>query len=232
MKRSLAALIVLLLPVIARADMAPLRSHKKVLGNGKYLLVMLYSKANGPNAANELNDLYPQSGLYPNDNTRKPIWTLQSPFEGQVFLSRDGEYLANIVFPSECNGDGVHFYHKGKQIRSYKITELAHKSAIQEACPSCIWHGLASFNEDAETIALEVHDGRTWTFDLRTGDASVQRGEHDNRGDAPANSGVLILIGISMLGCVMLAGLAGGYWLWTLKRERLDENDDNKFNDK
>ena len=221
MARILSLFIVLLLPLVAWAEMAPLRSHKKVMGHGKYLLVMLYSKANGPDAANELNDLYPQSGLYPNHNSRKPIWMLPMGFEGAVFLSRDGEYLANIVYPSDCNGDGVHFYHKGKRICSYKITELAHKSAIKEACPSCIWHGLTTFDEAAETIAVEVNDGRTWTFELCSGDASVQRGEHANVGDVPANVGVVLAIALfaGVLGIVAILGLIGGYWYIARKRK-------------
>ncbi|MSU76501.1 MAG: hypothetical protein EXS16_00240 [Gemmataceae bacterium] len=220
MARTLSLFIVLLLPLVAWAEMAPLRSHKKVMGRGKYLLVMLYSKANGPDAANELNDLYPQSGLYPNDNSRKPIWMLPMGFEGEVFLSRNGEYLANIVYPAECTGDGVQFYHKGQRIRSYKITELAHKSAIKEACPSCIWHGLTTFDEAAETIAVEVNDGRTWTFDLRSGNASVRRGEHANVDDASANVGVVLAIALlsGFFGIATIAGLIGGYWYLARKR--------------
>src|SRR6478736_10206945 len=82
-----------------RADMAPLVSTKKVLGNGKFLLVMLFPPENTLNKENLLNKTYPQSGLYPNDGSNKPLWTLDHPFQGQVFVSADGDFLANVVFP-------------------------------------------------------------------------------------------------------------------------------------
>lgn len=213
-----------------RADMAPLISTKQVLGNGKFLLVMLYPLENTLNKENPLNKQYPQSGLYPNDGSNKPIWTLPHPFQGQVFLSGDGEYLANVVFPAEFKGDGVHFYHKGKLLRAYKIEELTRPDSIQNACPSCIWHGSVDFREAELALQVEARDGRIWRFDLRTGKAVLQGGPgqaaqenaHFPEGGLGAVWIVLILL------VVVLALSMGGFLLWwsgVLGKSRLESNE-------
>ncbi len=220
MTRTISLMISLLLPLPVCADMAPLVSNTKVLGNGKYLLVRLYPKTNSLNGNNKLNDEYAQSGLYANDATRKLIWALPAPAEGEVFLSPDSDFFANIVYPTECNGDGLRFYQKGKLIRAYKITELAHPSSIQEACPSCIWRNDAKFDDVAETLAITVRDGRTWTFNIRTGEATVVRGENAGVVALFANGdegpGVLLLAALAagLFGLLAICGIIGAYWYW------------------
>jgi len=197
--------------------MAPLVTHKKVMNNGKFLLVMVYPKENSLNQNNPLNEIYPKSGLYRNDGGREPIWTLPGPFEGQVFLSADGDFLANIVFASDCNGDGVCVYHKGKLLRAHKITDLTRADSVQEACPACIWHGKVDFNEADETFVLEANDGRVWRFDLRTGEAVTERQIAPVRG-AGAGIGIWWIVGIiaALVVALLLIALGGLLWCWTV----------------
>lgn len=193
----------------AFADMAPVRSHQQELGNGKYLLVMIYPKDDTGNRNNQLNDIYPQSGLYRNDGSRELIWSLPGPFGGQVFLSDDANSLGSIVFPAEPKGDGVRFYHKGKLVRAYKIEELTRPDTVQNACPSCLWHGKVEFDQAAQVVAIAANDGRTWRFDLRTGDRAAPEtssGRFEPGAGWLGRHWVKLLIGMLLSG-LLLAGL-------------------------
>src|SRR5580765_6662681 len=76
MRHGAAILVIALAASNAFADMAPLVSYKKELVNNKFLLVMLYPKENSLNGENPLHKIYTKSGLYLNDGSRDPIWTL------------------------------------------------------------------------------------------------------------------------------------------------------------
>jgi hypothetical protein len=223
-----------------RADMAPLVSTKKVLGNGKFLLVMLFPPENTLNKENLLNKTYPQSGLYPNDGSNKPLWTLDHPFQGQVFVSADGDFLANVVFPAEPKGDGVRFYHKGKLLRAYKVEELARPDSIQNACPSCLWSENVGYDAAAEILTVMSRDGRNWRFELRTGKAMVPdnplfnlvaQAGNDNAGKRPqpgaAGQGFAAIVQdpdtsgglgagwiVGIIAALVLALSLGGFLLW------------------
>jgi hypothetical protein len=189
MKFILSLLGLLLLVPAAQAKLGPSVSSKQVLGNGKFLLVMLYPPENTGNKDNPLNKAYPQSGLYPNDGSNQPLWTLDQPFEGQMFLSADGNFLANIVFPAVRKGDGIRFYHKGKLLRAYKVEELARADSIQDACPSCLWSGNVSFHDADEILKVESRDGRNWRFKLRTGKVVVADNPQNPLVDLVAQAG-------------------------------------------
>ena len=169
MKFSHSLLGLLLLVPAARAKMGPAVSTKQVLANGKFLLVMLYPPENTGNKENALNKAYPHSGLYPNDGSNQPIWTLEQPFQGAVFLSADGNFLANMVFPADRKGDGVRTRQTIHWRQSYRRSHL-----------------LRRIRESANRVSSRSADRIGWAYkhfpDARTWHVSGSRTHTRRRG--------------------------------------------------
>src|SRR5262249_9103217 len=119
-------------------SLAPRSSYKMLAPGGKYVFVMISPKTidqdadsvGGDRAAEirEIRASYSVSGLYRNDGSRTPLWTVDwysyevYPASDAVHLVRPG--LSRLWSSAGPDDIAVEFYAAGKLLCSYKVREL------------------------------------------------------------------------------------------------------------
>ncbi len=171
------AVIFMLIPNSALADseVAP-HSYKEVVGNNKFVFVMVYPGS--PEVKTEDGKAYASTGLYKNDNTTEPLWTLDG-YSHKVFISSDGNYAAKLgPWPKlrpggsrDLNQLVVAFYDKGKLTNEYYIKDLVVDAGkLQKSVSHFMFNKKLNFDEAKNIIKLETEDGSSYVFDMSTGE--------------------------------------------------------------
>jgi len=105
-------------------------SYKKTDSSGKFLFVMLAPGHPGhylPASGLFVVERYPSSGLYRNDGTITPLWTVDWwTAKDSVFVSSDGEHLARVQTDPgpEIDEAALVFYERGKELKRYTMRDL------------------------------------------------------------------------------------------------------------
>jgi len=168
-------LIVLFLASNLFADSpAPPESYTALSNDQKYILVIL---APDPyDSYSPLRQKYSVSGLYLNNGSVNPLWTLNSDFCcPQVDLFNDAEHLVAWNAWPEDNGTFdqtvAWFYEKGKEIRNYKITELVdHPKHLRHSVSHYTWIEKTKVDDRLNRITLWTLNGQIITFNRKTGE--------------------------------------------------------------
>lgn len=173
--------ILIMMPVSkALADSpAPIRDFSVELPNGEFLFVMLanntrdaYNQLGYVEEDETLRNTYPQSGMYRNDGSTTPLWTVDWNAFG-VTLASDGSHLIRWgPWPYQGNyfEIAVEFYRDGKLLKSYKVDDLVfNPMALPHSVSHYRW--LEDAGEDLEnnTIWVTTYEGRHLVFDMTTG---------------------------------------------------------------
>lgn len=176
-------------PCLAFADSTPFPpigwtgTYKVESPDNQYVLVMLGSMPVGadevvsPETA-ELNKLvlkYPASGLYRNDGSEKPLWTMPYLSWPQTLtLSSDGRHL--VVWggwPSNITtyrDDALTFYEDGLPIKRYMVNNLVmDPEALPHSVSHYQWMLDSSFDDAQGLLAVETHNHEKYVFDIKTG---------------------------------------------------------------
>jgi hypothetical protein len=174
----LAFLVVLAAGRVAMAALAHPASWKQVSDDGQYVLVMVSPLSVDQDAGHHLADgneirqiraKFSQSGLYQNDGSTTPIWTIEyfsRPHE--LHIAPDGEHLivgADDWFVA-C------FFAKGKKLAGYgySVSDLVSfirvKSLVSFRYPSCVW---SDFDANKLRYTVRTNQGETFVFDVTTG---------------------------------------------------------------
>ena len=153
---------------------APLLSYKRVSPGGAYVFVMLGdprhdSWASSP-ASREIRQAYPASGLYPNDGSTVPLWTVDW-YAGRVDVASDGVHLVRHgPWAMATSDEALSFHANGQLLRSYVINVLVDdKSKLRRSVSHFDWRSSGRFDDSRLEYTLETVDGNTFTFDVRTG---------------------------------------------------------------
>jgi hypothetical protein len=180
----LLTMIFMLMPaaVFADSEVAP-HSYKEAVANNKFVFVMIYPGS--PEVKTEDGKVYTRTGLYKNDNSIEPLWTIEG-YSHKVFISSDGNYAAKLgPWPRlglggsrDLNQLVVVFYDKGKLTKEYYIKDLVvDASKLQKSVSHFVFNKELSFNEEENIIRLETEDGSSYVFDMSTGEiVESQRG--------------------------------------------------------
>lgn len=122
-----------------------------------------------------LRKKYPCSGLYRNDGSITPIWTVD--WYGDVYLPGDGEHLIRQGpwtrqweggKTSNFNGLAVAFYKNGLETAKYTINDLVKdKDAIKYSVSHLEWRKTQEFDKDTGLLYIETVDNIKYTFDIR-----------------------------------------------------------------
>ena len=166
----------------ARADeeAAP-QEYTRVTRNKKFVFVMLPPKPFDKYGT--LKTRYPASGLYPNNGSNKPLWTVPW-YEFDVDVASDGKHLVRWG-PWPRTGDrfdtlALAFYENGREIKRYRVRDLV---ARPEALPRTVshyhWLEGKTFDDRGGRVGvttLQRHDPATgvrylrkYVFDLASG---------------------------------------------------------------
>jgi hypothetical protein len=178
-------------------DRSPPPSYAESVANGKYLLVMFDNRdvdtelSRRPKeehaAIRAIYAAYPTSGLYRNDGTHEPVWTLFEYVDrGTAWVSPGGEYM--VVQPTSRRNypklEIVRFYRDGRHVRDRLLDELVEHpewipieiqkdgTYFMALCghPSWIISERTQFDDKTLQVNLVTKEGKQFTFDIATGD--------------------------------------------------------------
>lgn len=151
---------------------APPRSYTQVAGN--YLFVMLAEGAAPLHSST--GHAYPSSGLYNNDGSVRPIWTVEW-YAFEVYVSPDGRHLVEMgPWPTmkgqtrDLSVRALAFYEDGRPLKEYDIGDLVQTPDILPQSASHFqWKKQVIFDGVAGRLAVRTLDGQTYKFDVATG---------------------------------------------------------------
>jgi hypothetical protein len=120
----------------------------------------------------ELRKKYGQSGLYRNDGSTVPLWTVRG-YSRKAYPASDGVHLVCV---SQFYGGGspagqvVGFFAHGKPTGVYSADELTSAFILLPSSASgTIWLRDDDFDEANLKYSVSTYDGNSFTFDVRTG---------------------------------------------------------------
>lgn len=159
---------------------APPRSYKVVAPRAKYVFVMIAPgtveddtrRWNEETAAGirQIRRTYTRSGLYRDDGTTVPLWTVDWYAHG-VEVASDGVHLIRHgPWASSTDDEAISFFANGKLLRTYLIRELVDNPVMLKRTVShFFWREEARFDDARLEYALTTKDGNRFVFDVHTG---------------------------------------------------------------
>jgi hypothetical protein len=161
----------LVMPFVAFGDTAaPPRNYVKETGNGKYLFVMLAPDRWGEYGSREIKK-YPASGLYRNDGSTDPLWTV-AWYSHEVYPSSDGRHLVEMgPWASDIDQLAVAFHRDGELIKAYAIRDLVlDTSKLKRTVSHFFWRAALDYDDKNGILSLGTTDDRHYRFSVRTGE--------------------------------------------------------------
>ncbi len=165
------SLVVICCTTIALADTPtlPPDSYKEVVGDGKFVLVMLAE--DNKNIVSSSGVPYRYSGLYKNDGSTMPIWKVDW-YDRGVKISPDGQYLVRFGGNLATNGDwlALSFYKNGKETKTYYVSDLILSSRIMPPTVSHFnWRKDVEYDSIKQQVKLTTYYFNEYVFDVKTG---------------------------------------------------------------
>jgi hypothetical protein len=181
-------------------DSGWIHSYTAETSDKKYIFVM--RRKGGDDYL--LGDKYPQSGMYLNDGSMEPLWTVD--WKQRVFLPDDGKHvvrLGRLHYSASYREEVFAFFAEGNVLKTYQTRDLIdfpyllpHSSAgygiiYSPQDPNSTHDGVrmkvdnynhyplnsgAVIDNENQTLAIETCHGDKYLFDFTTGDIiSAQR---------------------------------------------------------
>jgi hypothetical protein len=158
----------------ARAEKPVLpTSYSAVSSDGRFLFVMIAPRPSGETAEGIiLRQKYAQSGLYRNDGSREPLWTIKG-YSARAYPASDGIHLACV---SKFAGgfepweQCVRFFASGRLIRAYSVDDLTVSWLLPRTPSGRMWSRRDHFDEADMRYTVWTRDGSSFTFDVLTGE--------------------------------------------------------------
>ncbi len=162
-------------PAAFADSISPPRDYTKVTVDGRYIFVMLVgNNSQVPlewSKVEEIRSKYSQSGLYKNDGSTTPLWTVD--WYGSVDLSSDGHHLIRWG-PWPLMGHyaetALTFCEDGREINSYRIDQLVTLPILLPNTTSHFdWLRSADLDEVSGLLTVQTQLWDSYVFDVRTG---------------------------------------------------------------
>lgn len=149
---------------------APPRDFKTVTENKAYVFVMLAPDGWAEHDA-ELRRVYKQSGLYKNDGSSPPLWTVDW-YAFEVFPSSDGECLIRMGPWASSTAELALAFHKhGKEIKHYQIKDLVRDtSKLAHTVSHFFWRSELKYDDKHTVLFLKTRDNQAYRFSATTGE--------------------------------------------------------------
>jgi hypothetical protein len=157
---------------------APPRSHTTTSADGRFVFVILSPFPLEEEVERWREDLRPEiqalrakwpvSGMYRNDGSADPLWTVDW-YAYKVDVPSDGEHVIRYTSGGwSWKGEpALAFYQHGELVRSYQIPELV-------TFPALIGHGgwlsEAHLDDASRTVTVRTELGERYVFDVSTGE--------------------------------------------------------------
>jgi len=144
-------------------------SYTKVTKNNKYILVMLRPWAR-QFVDPKTGKIYKHSGLYKNDGSSTPLWTINW-FARTVIPDSDGKHLVRFgPWASSTYDLAVSFYKEGKQINSYRVRDLVKdESKLRRTVSHFFWKVTSEYKEKEKILNVKTVDGQEYNISIANG---------------------------------------------------------------
>lgn len=163
--------------------------------NEEYLFVMLAppndDPAQNPDAnehAQMLRQKYRESGLYRNDGSTEPLWTVAGYAYG-VYPANDGIHVVREDSPArmlssfiakrlpddkiqaQLDSPALTFLASGKELKTYTMRQLVVRpEELPNSVAHVLWNAGAMITKDGKRFVLLTQDSQQIIFDLSTGE--------------------------------------------------------------
>ena len=120
-------------------------------------------------------DKYPETGLYRNDGSTTPLWTLETvSFSINVWIPADGvHFIAEGPWPHDrenFSDVALLFFDRGKLIKSYRVNELvAHPEDLPRSTSHYQWLNKFVLNDRVGKAWVTTLNGEKYVFEISTG---------------------------------------------------------------
>ena len=149
---------------------APPYDFKKVTENKKYVFVML-APDGWAEQDQKIRKIYKQSGLYKNDGSSTPLWTVDR-YAFEVFPCSDGEHLIQMgPWASSTDQLAISFHKNGKIIKDYQIKDLIKdESKMMHTVSHFFWRSELKYDDKHTVLFLKTADNQAYKFSAITGE--------------------------------------------------------------
>lgn len=165
----------------AYAGLAHPGSWKQESADGRFVLVMVSplpleeDARPGDRHTAEVQAIrakYRQSGLYRNDGSTKPLWTIQYWDRSEAYIASDGLHL--VVADDWYDRRTLHvvtFYRSGTELATHRIDELIPSLHLAMALNGgfMISRDASVFDDQQLRYRVRTNQGETLEFDVTTG---------------------------------------------------------------
>ena len=119
---------------------------------------------------------YPASGLYANNGSRIPLWTVTWYAHSVIVLS-DGIHLVRRGPWAKSQSDEAYsFYANGKEVRSYKISDLVDTPLfLKHSVSHFEWEETVRIDEQNHELVTALYNTEGFVFDYTTGEIISSR---------------------------------------------------------
>jgi hypothetical protein len=183
------AVVMFAAPAVSNAGLVHEESWRIASQDGRYVLVMVSphpvdedaSRHDREAEVREIRKTYKQSGLYPNDGSSEPLWTIPYHIpDYAVYIAPDGRHLViamqhwSHTISNIPPGGVVFFYRNGEALASYRDYELISCFAFKSMA-NRLYRGHvidcqeASFDPQARTYTVQTSQSEEIVFDVTTG---------------------------------------------------------------
>ncbi len=235
-KHLLVAVLVVLVwpPVVLGDSIAPPYSYTKPTPNGEYIFVMISPLSAERDAGSWIEDkakeiqvirsAYTESGLYRNDGSKNPLWTVGwyaynvEPLSDGIHLVRPGPWA------SSPKTEAVAFFSGGILLKSYTVSDIVSRPQLMPHSVSHFtWSSSEQLLDEAKQYEIRTLHEEYYLFDVTTGDIVKESRSPSTIVDsvnAYRAPRWLILAGLAVL-CL----LAGSLYIWTRRKRITAEQD-------
>ncbi len=144
--------------------------YKVVTQSNEYIFIMLapeeYQFGHNP----EFRNTYKQSGLYKNDGSSAPLWTIDW-YAFRVIPVSDAKHLIRFgPWASNTSQLALAFYRNGHEIKSYQIKDLVYdESKLMYTESHFFWKSEVEYQEEKGILFLKTKDRRSYNFLITNG---------------------------------------------------------------
>jgi hypothetical protein len=119
---------------------------------------------------NASGELYPSSGLYPDNDSTTPIWSIDW-YARSVILSSDGRYLIRRgPWASTPDNLAIAFYDRGKLLQAYSVSDLVRNpSGLPHSVSHFKWQKEGYLDYEKGILHLTTLGYEIYEFDITTG---------------------------------------------------------------
>lgn len=117
-----------------------------------------------------VRNTYPSSGMYLNDDSTQPLWTVDW-HSVQVFVSSDGEHVIRMGgYQTEFSGEALTFFKRNEILGSYKIGDLIDFRPIPVTPGSIDWEESLSLDDANQTFSVFTPNKERYVFSFTNGE--------------------------------------------------------------